>query len=268
MPSRVLVACIVALLAATALAADAPALELTADEQAICDLTNVERRNAGLEPLRPNAKLFDAARKHSANMAERDKLTHKLDGKSVDGRAEDVGYKYSVIGENVAWNQKSPEAVVASWMKSSGHRANILNENFEDIGVGIARNEKGEPYYTQNFGKGPTIRESGRRPRPLDEGTGRALAAAEAKGKLSFSITNETEKTVKITLPFSDEATSLKPGMRGNFSLSGLAEYPPAKIRVGKSTFELVIEQDAKYSIESLDNKFVISKEEQVELAK
>jgi uncharacterized protein YkwD len=67
-------------------------------------------------------------------------------------RAAYVGYKYSWLGENIAFNYPDDNSVMIAWMNSPEHRANILNPNFTQIGVGIAYDSKGEPYYTQDFG--------------------------------------------------------------------------------------------------------------------
>ncbi|MBM0239775.1 CAP domain-containing protein [Micromonospora sp. ATA32] len=65
-------------------------------------------------------------------------------------RAGPGGYAWRSYGENVAWNQKTPAAVMDAWMNSPGHRANILNCGFTEIGVGIATSNG--PYWTQDFG--------------------------------------------------------------------------------------------------------------------
>jgi uncharacterized protein YkwD len=122
------------------------------DEQAVIDATNAERQAAGLGPLTADAKLLAAARGHAANMAKQDKLDHTLDGKTFDDRAKAAGYRYSRLAENIAWNQPTPKEVVAGWMNSKGHKANILNTEFTQIGVAVAKNAKGEPYWVQVFG--------------------------------------------------------------------------------------------------------------------
>ena len=101
-------------------------LKPTADEQALLDLTNAERKKADLEPLKMNPKLMEAARKHAENMAKQDKLAHVLDEKEPVDRAKAAGYKSTYIGENVSWNQKDPKEALAEWMDSEPHRANIL----------------------------------------------------------------------------------------------------------------------------------------------
>jgi uncharacterized protein (TIGR03000 family) len=127
--------------------------KISETEKAIIDLTNAERKKKDLPELKPNPKLFAAARKHSENMARLDKLEHELDGKKPKDRVKEAGYPGGFIGENVAYGPTTAEEVVTGWMNSEGHRDNILNKNFTEIGVGVAKNEKGAQYFTQVFGK-------------------------------------------------------------------------------------------------------------------
>ena len=126
--------------------------KLTDDEQAVLDATNAERKKEKLEPLTADPKLTEAARAHAANMAKLSKLDHTLDEKTFEDRVKATGYKYRALGENIAWNQPAPKDVVESWMKSEGHRKNILNAEYTQIGVAVAKNDKGEPYWVQVFG--------------------------------------------------------------------------------------------------------------------
>lgn len=128
-----------------------PELKLSADEQKVLDLTNAERKKADLPPLMVNAKLFAAARAHSTNMAAKEVLAHELDGKNFDARVRDQGYRLGYGGENCAMGQESPAEAVSSWMSSEGHKANILGKNYKEIGIGIAKDAKGQRYWTQVF---------------------------------------------------------------------------------------------------------------------
>lgn len=125
--------------------------KLTEDEQAVLDATNVERKKEKLEPLTADPKLTEAARSHSANMAKQSKLAHTLDDKTFEDRVKAAGYSYRALGENIAHNQQSPKDAVARWMNSQGHKENILNAEYTHIGVAVAKNDKGEPYWVQVF---------------------------------------------------------------------------------------------------------------------
>jgi len=61
------------------------------------------------------------------------------------------GIQFSAAAENIARGQRSPAEVVNSWMNSPGHRANILNPSFNQIGVGVARDNRGTLFWTQMF---------------------------------------------------------------------------------------------------------------------
>src|SRR5579871_6416930 len=100
------VAVLPVLLAAAAAPPDE--FKLSENEQAVVDLTNAERKKAGLDPLKPNPKLFDAARSHVANMAKQDKLEHDLDGKTSADRVTAAGYVFARTGENIGWNYQTP----------------------------------------------------------------------------------------------------------------------------------------------------------------
>ena len=122
-------------------------------------LTNVERAKAGLPPLKLNNQLLAAAQDHSNDMAQDDFFSHTgADGSSVGDRVRNSGYQYSTTGENIAAGQTTPAQVVEGWMNSPGHRANILNPNYTEIGVGYEylQNDTGSVnynhYWTQVFG--------------------------------------------------------------------------------------------------------------------
>jgi uncharacterized protein YkwD len=132
---------------------DESRLRLTAEEKAIVEMTNKARAKEGLEPLKVNPLLCKVARAHSANQAAQGKMAHVLDGKKPADRVKEAGYEYRAVGENVAMGQGiSLEEIFQGWMDSKGHRENILRPVFREIGVGVARNDKGEVYYTQVFG--------------------------------------------------------------------------------------------------------------------
>ena len=125
----------------------------------VIELTNIERVNAGLQPLTLNSQLADAAQDHSDNMATDDFFSHTgADGSNVASRVQDSGYQYSTVGENIAAGQTTAAEVVEGWMNSPGHRANILNANYTEIGIGYEylENDTGSVnynhYWTQVFG--------------------------------------------------------------------------------------------------------------------
>ncbi|WEO99744.1 sigma-70 family RNA polymerase sigma factor [Streptomyces sp. FXJ1.172] len=115
-------------------------------------LVNKERSAAGCSPLTEDPQLQKAAQGHSDDMAARHFFDHtNPDGADPGQRITAAGYHWSTYGENIAQGQQSPAAVMESWMNSPGHRANILNCSFKDIGVGV-HNGAGGPWWTQDFG--------------------------------------------------------------------------------------------------------------------
>ncbi|MGN9762038.1 sigma-70 family RNA polymerase sigma factor [Streptomyces sp. SD31] len=115
-------------------------------------LVNKERSAAGCGPVTEDRQLNQAALGHSEDMDARDFFDHtNPDGADPGQRITAAGYTWSTYGENIAQGQQTPEAVMDSWMNSPGHRANILNCSFKDIGVGIHEGAGG-PWWTQNFG--------------------------------------------------------------------------------------------------------------------
>ncbi|MBT2394870.1 sigma-70 family RNA polymerase sigma factor [Streptomyces sp. ISL-100] len=120
--------------------------------QQVTDLVNTERAENGCGPVRQNSRLNTAAQRHSADMAARDFFDHtNPDGAGPGERITAAGYTWSTYGENIALGQRTPAQVMESWMNSSGHRANILNCSFKEIGIGI-HDASGGPWWTQVFG--------------------------------------------------------------------------------------------------------------------
>jgi uncharacterized protein YkwD len=119
-------------------------------------LTNAERQAAGCAPLTPVPELGRAAQDHSNDMAAHNFMEHQgSDGSTMTARAERSGYTgWHGLAENVAAGNQTADEVVAAWMGSSGHRANILNCQLKDIGVGYATNPNSTygVYWTQDFG--------------------------------------------------------------------------------------------------------------------
>ncbi|MCX4796388.1 CAP domain-containing protein [Streptomyces sp. NBC_01242] len=116
----------------------------------VLTLVNRVRAEAGCSPLAKSAKLTKAARAHSADMASHRNMSHtSSDGSAASDRITGSGYDWRAYGENVARGYTTPEDVVAGWMNSPGHRRNILDCSFKEIGVGVAQPGN---YWTQDFG--------------------------------------------------------------------------------------------------------------------
>ncbi|MEM6400315.1 MAG: CAP domain-containing protein [Cyanobacteria bacterium P01_D01_bin.116] len=127
--------------------------------QEVVDLTNSYRSEHGLQPLSLNLNLSQSAQTHSQDMALSDFFSHTgSDGSRVSDRTKSAGYESSYVGQNIAAGYITAEEVVRGWMNSPGHRENILNPDYQEIGIGYyyLANDTGEinynSYWTQDFG--------------------------------------------------------------------------------------------------------------------
>jgi uncharacterized protein YkwD len=158
------IALLAAALSAKASAADAiVGRESNAAVRArVVDLVNLARskpRRCGSQrfpaaaPLAASRKLDAAAAAHARDMARRKYFEHRgSDGSEPRDRVRRAGYQSRLTGENIAFGPESAEEVVAGWLDSPGHCANIMDARFEDIGVGLASGRKrGQIYWVQNF---------------------------------------------------------------------------------------------------------------------
>jgi uncharacterized protein YkwD len=137
-------------------------------EQQVIDLANQQRQQHGCPALVRSAQLSAAAYAHSEDMALRNLFSHTgSNGSTMVTRAKAAGYSYSRLAENLAAGADTAEEVMNGWMSSPGHRANILNCDLHELGVGYyaqmddqanVRLETGQLsgpfryYWTQDFG--------------------------------------------------------------------------------------------------------------------
>ncbi len=105
----------------------------------VIELTNQERSGAGQKPLEKDERLMKAAQQKAEDMAAKSYFSHQSpSGWDPKDWIESSGYVWKRCGENTAFNYETPEELLAGWMSSAGHRANILSQRFEEIGVGLA----------------------------------------------------------------------------------------------------------------------------------
>ena len=134
-------------------------------EKEVIRLTNVERTRRGIRSLNTNSKLHRAVKKHSKYMMRHRYLGHSgPNGNTPSDRARSEGYSQYGVGENAYHyphgrrrsDRRTAQLLVKGWMDSPGHRANILNREYTDIGVAVVRRlPRGRTYYaTQVFGMG------------------------------------------------------------------------------------------------------------------
>ncbi|MGB3634399.1 MAG: CAP domain-containing protein [Rubrobacteraceae bacterium] len=138
---------------------------LNAEEKQTFALHNKIRRNHKLRTFCVHPKLEKAARAHSKDMIRRDYFSHNTKGRGSFAKRlkrfgyTPKGYKYYTAGENIAYgsgSKGSPNSIMEAWMKSPGHRRNILNGKFREIGIGTYtgtyKSYKDVTMYTADFG--------------------------------------------------------------------------------------------------------------------
>lgn len=121
-------------------------------EKEVIRLTNIQRQNYGLKPLGHNWELSRVARYKSEDMRDRNYFSHTSPTYgSPFTMMKNFGIRYQTAGENLGRGQNTAQAIVNGWMNSAGHRKNILNQAFTEIGVGYAEDSRGTKYWTQMF---------------------------------------------------------------------------------------------------------------------
>lgn len=148
-----------------------PALEVTTpcitELSAIFDdlltVTNQVRADNGISSVKFSYKLGQAAQGHAEDMAEQNYFAHHSPDNSstIASRIEATGYKFSLAAENLAAGYGSATDVVTAWLTSPGHRENLLNPNYTDVGFGLffdsapgaAPQATFENYWVQDFGR-------------------------------------------------------------------------------------------------------------------
>lgn len=158
-PVRLLIVLVLTLGFTVSIHRSAAAQGLSPYEQQVLDLVNQQRAARGLPALRVDSRLVTAARRHNDLMAQKSQLSHQLSGERPlcsggpnDDRYDEVGYAWIACGENVAAGQTTPQEVVDAWMNSAGHRDNILNSSFRDIGIAHTTGGSYGHWWTQDFG--------------------------------------------------------------------------------------------------------------------
>jgi uncharacterized protein YkwD len=161
-------------------AAQAP-LTTQAVEERVLALTNELRAQNALPPLQAESRLDDTARSFAGYLASTGKLEHDADGATPAERVKKRGYDYCIVAENLAYEYSSggytadglARNFLEGWSQSPTHRANMLEPEITQVGIGVARSAKGGEYYAvQVFG------------RPMTQ-------------MVKFRVTNRTSATVR-----------------------------------------------------------------------
>lgn len=126
--------------------------ELSEAQIRLVKLHNEERLKRSKISLEPNTELMQAAQYHAEWMAANKRMSHKGANRSSPfQRIKATGYEYNYAAENVAYGGESLVSIMRMWMRSRGHRNNLLNGRFIHIGTGVAENS-GRFYYCAVFG--------------------------------------------------------------------------------------------------------------------
>jgi uncharacterized protein YkwD len=133
-----------------------PAVNVEALADDLFDRTNMARRNAGLTGLLRSVNLMAAAQIQADQMVKAGRMAHELAGQdypTLKARFGAVQYQARAAGENIAEGQRAPLDVVAAWMDSSKHRANILSRDYTELGTGVATARNGRLYFVAVFAR-------------------------------------------------------------------------------------------------------------------
>src|SRR4051812_16278433 len=117
-------------------------ISVDAAQHATLCLLNGERRSHGIRPFRDNARLTRASQRYAVVMSRRNIFDHGDFVGRIKAARYLKGARGYTLGENIAWGSwdyATPANIVDAWMHSPGHRANILNGRFREIGLGVAR---------------------------------------------------------------------------------------------------------------------------------
>ena len=126
--------------------------QTSSQAQQVLTLVNQERAKQGLPALTLSQQLTDIANEKAKDMLQKNYFSHTSPtyGSPFE-MLQRFGVNYSSAGENIAAGQKSAEQVMTDWMNSSGHRANILNKDYKQLGVGYAEGGSYGTYWVQLF---------------------------------------------------------------------------------------------------------------------
>lgn len=124
---------------------------MNSDEKEVFDLINKQRTNNGLQPLKEDAEVQKVARIKAQDMVSNNYFAHESPTYGTPFQMlKKFNISYKTVGENIAANSSNSSAVTA-WMNSSGHKANILNSNFNYTGIGVVSSNRYGKIYVQMF---------------------------------------------------------------------------------------------------------------------
>jgi uncharacterized protein YkwD len=165
---------------------------LSAEEKLLLDAANRERADAGLQALRWDNALAEAARQHAQVMVSQNLLLHQcLNEPPLDQRAAQAGARFSIIAENIAVGPNA-ETIHDGWMHSSGHRKNILNAEVTAVGIATMRGSGGL-FAVQDFSR-PVEALS------LEQQEDKVISLLKSNGLQIANVSEDARKTCKMEL--------------------------------------------------------------------
>ncbi|MCB9854937.1 MAG: CAP domain-containing protein [Phycisphaerales bacterium] len=169
-----------------------PCMKATDEDRLLADMlerVNRERQRRNLPPVKRNDTLDRIAEFYACRLIDGGFFSHEDpdDHSKIDSRAGDFGYAFRKIGENLGAGQDSVEQVMREWMRSPGHRSNILDPDFTEVGLAVRLGGEHGVYWVQEFGR-PLV---GKSPLNAEEGT-----AHDGKGSSDKAAPMEPMKDV------------------------------------------------------------------------
>jgi hypothetical protein len=183
-------------------------------ERLLFDALNRERASLGLSILFWDDSLASAARQHAERMAQRNMLSHQLPGEpDLRMRAAGAGARYSVIAENVAVGP-DPAVIHSEWMRSPGHRANILSSQLSVVGIAVVQGTMGL-FAVQDFSLTvPNLN--------LDQQEQQVLSLLASRGLQVVAVSNDARKACDSNVGFGVN----RPALIARYETGNLNEIP------------------------------------------
>lgn len=193
-----------------------PCVKAADEDRLIADMlerVNRERQRRNLSPVKRNDTLDRIAEFYACRLIDGGFFSHEDpdDHSKIDSRAGDFGYAFRKIGENLGAGQYSVEQVMREWMRSPGHRANILDPEFTEVGLAVRVGGEHGVYWVQEFGRPLTskpITESGDDPKPASKNAG------------TMSEMKEVPANSSTTQPGDGHSSKMEPMQKDSAGLS------------------------------------------------
>lgn len=213
-------------LVAASMVAESPRFGTVA-EQYLFSAANAERAQRGLQPLRWDETLYQAAERHAGEMAARESISHQYPGEAdLAERGRIAGARFTVIAENVAEAWSAPE-IHEAWMESPGHRANLLDPRVDSVGISVLR-RNGQLYAVEDFDRSVQALSLSQQETAVAE-----LLRVEAPLSLQAGV-DEARRTCKMDTGF---AGARRPWFVMRFTAASLDRLPEtlrARLATGK----------------------------------